>query len=416
MHVLFTYLKDIACPRPGYSLSREISDTSAALAQLGVRVTVLTGGAEENCPRCSHRNLAHLSAHLLRVIPVTRLDEMRLEALLQSNLSLLARMAFLQMRGEKVDLIHCFGWEAGLASGLYGQLNNVPLVCSIQDVIRQRSPWLIDPQLAYPRYVTRWLIRRSRLLICPDHYARDKIQDLFLVKDEDLAVLSPLPPPVHTDAEGEVSLREMEPKILYVGPVGPESGVDDLLWACSQLISRGTGQLQLILATSGQFPEILLTRKTIRKLRLAQHVQFLDQGDPGGLPRELFGHIRLLVMPGEVEFVGNLIFEALANGIPVVAADGGALSRIIENGVNGLKFSRGHVRSLAQALEAALFDPQFQSQMAQGARQQVRRRPEVGPGLLEIYQQACADPGILAGKGGDADDLRFSEFGGGGGI
>jgi glycogen(starch) synthase len=399
MRVLLTCCQGITWPQPGHDLWAEVAGTSASLAQLGVQVTTATSGPGKGDLRCMSQRVRFLSAPLLHVIPMSRLEEMHNEALLQSNLSLLARIISLRLEGEGVDLVHCFGWEAGLASGLFCQLTGVPLVCALRDVIRQRVPWLADDRLAYARQIARWLIRRSRRLICPDQYARDKIQDLFLVKDEDVVVLPPLMA-THDAGEGMSHPQKSRTTILYAGPLGRQSGVDDLLTACRRLIARRAGQLQLVLATSDQSAQALLVRKTIRKLNLAQHVRFASHLGPGRFVRQQFRHIKLLVLPGEVEFVGNLVFEALANGVPVVAADSGALAGVIENGVNGLKFPGGHAGSLAEALEAALFDRKFHRQMARGARQQARRRPQVGPRLLKIYQEACAGPGTLAGKGG----------------
>ena len=416
MHVLFTFLEDAAWSHPGHNISREISNASATLTRLGVRITVLTTGPEESCLRRLDRNLVHLPAPLLRVIPVTRLDEMRLEALLQSNLSLLARMASPQLGGEKIDLVHCFGWEAGLASDLICQMTGAPLVCTIQDVIRERTPWLTDPQLAYPRHVERWLIRRCRRLICPDRYMRDKIQDLFLVKDDALAVLPPVPSRIREGDERGLSPKGIGQKILYMGPLGPESGVDDLLWACSQLVSRRAHHLQLFLVTSADPLQDLLARKMIRKLQLAEHVLFLDQIGQQEALGELFRQANLFVMPGKAEFVGNLVLEAMGNGLPVVAANCGALAEIIEDGVNGLKFSFGEGRSLLEAMETVLLDPDLHRRMALGAHQEARGWPEVGPLLLKIYQETCAGPPGPERKGGETDDLLFPESGGGGGV
>jgi len=403
-------LEDVTASPPGHSLSGEVCETSASLAGLDLQVTILTLGSEGQAARRLSGKMLRLLAPPLRVIPVTRLKEMRHQALLQSNLSLLAQMVSLQGEAKTVDLVHCFGWQAGLASGLISQMAGAPLVCTLEDDIVERAPWISDPQLAYPRMVERWLIRRCRRVICPDSYAGDKIQDLFLVKDEDLCVVAPISRRVHQNGERDIFPEKMEPSILYVGPLNSESGVGDLLLACSWLVAHRAPHLRLLLVACAETRHDLLIRKMIRELQLAEHVRFLNHIDGGRLPEELFQQANLLAMPGRAEFVGNVILEAMGAGLPVVAANCGALAKLIEDGINGSKFSYGEARSLAQAMEKILFNPQLYRQLALGARREVRRRPEVGTVLLKIYQELCAgSKSKPKGKGGDIDDLLFAK-------
>ena len=413
MHVLITYLEDVTWAHPGHCLSREVNDISSALAKLGVCVTVMTIEREENVTRQLEKNLQRLSAPLLRVIPVNRLKEMHLEALLQSNMSLLARLVSLKSADERVDVVHCFGWEAGLASGLLCQITGAPLIFTIEDMIPERKPWLNDPQLAYARYLERWLLRRCHNLLCPDQYMREKVQDLFMIKEEDVAVVPPVPSLIRKDDDRGFAPQQIGQKILFAGPLGPYRGVDDLLWACSQLICRQFDHIQLLLVTSASSAEDLLIRKKIRKLQLAEHVIFLNQIDRTVPMEEMFRQVDLLVIPGRAEFVGNMVLDAIGNGIPVVAADCGALAEMVEDGVTGLKFSFGDGQSLLAAMEKALFDADFRRQIASQARREDRRWPEMAPLLLKIYQDACAGHGEQERKGGQTDDLRLAGTRGG---
>jgi glycogen(starch) synthase len=408
VHVLITYLEDVTWAHPGHCLSREVYDISSALAQLGVSVTVLTVGREKDVTGQLEKNLQRLSAPLLRVIPVSRLKEMHLAALLQSNMSLLTKMVSRQFNDERFDVVHCFGWEAGLASGLICQITGAPLIFTIEDIIPEQKPWLNDPQLAYARYVERWLLRRCRGLLCPDKYMLKKIQDLFMIKEEDVAVVPPVSSLIQKDDDRGSISQQTGRKILFVGPLGPYRGVDDLLWACSQLICRQVDHVQLLLVTSASSAEDFLIRKKIRELHLAEHVIFLNQVDRTVTMEEMFRQVDLFVIPGRAEFVGNMVLDAIANGIPVVAADCGALAEMVEDGVTGLKFSFGDGQSLLAAMETALFDADFRSQIASQARREDRRWPEMAPLLLKIYQDACAGRGEPEGKGGQTDDLRLA--------
>jgi glycogen(starch) synthase len=416
MHVLVTYLEGITSPQPGHSALLQLADMSASLTRQGVQVTVLTAGFDEQGPQHFGRNLVCLQAPLLSVIPITRLDEMRHAALLQCNLSLLATTISLWRRGIKVDLVHSVGWEAALASGLTCQMTGSPLVCTLEDAIWEREPWMADGKQAYPRYVERWLIRHCHRLVCPDQYMRDKIQDLFLVREEDLAVVPPFPERTSPHDERETRLQGKTQKILFIGPLGPRSGVADLLQACSQLAARKVQHLQIIMVTSANSANGFHARKMIRKLHLADRVLFVDQIGQRNDHEELYRQASLLVMPGRAEFVGNLVLAAMQNGLPVVAANCGALAELIEDGVNGMKFSFGDCKSLARAMETVLCNHELHRQMAAEARRKARSWPEVGPLLFKIYREACGRPLRLKRKGGETDDLLFPEPRSGGGA
>ncbi|KPL19780.1 MAG: hypothetical protein AMJ92_00965 [candidate division Zixibacteria bacterium SM23_81] len=416
MHVLLTYLQGIASTQPGHSALLQLADMSASLTRQGVRVTILTGGFDEQVPQRFGRNFVRLQAPLLRVIPMSRLHEMRHEALLQCNLSLLATMISLRRRGIKADLVHSVGWESALASGLFCQMMGLPLVCTLEDAIWEREPWMADPTLAYPRYIERWIIRHCHRLVCPDQYMQKKIQDLFLVREEDLAVVPPFPERITPHEEGETRFQGRAKKILFVDSPGPRSGVADVLQACSQLAAGKAQHLQIIMVTSPNSFYGFHARKMIRKLHLADRILFVDQISQRRDQEELYRQASLMVMPGRAHFVGNLVLAAMQNGLPVVAANCGALAELIKDGVNGLKFSFGDRKSLLKAMEMVLYDHELHRQIATEARQKARSWPEVGPLLLRIYREACGHPMRLKRKGGDSDDLLFPEPRSGGGA
>jgi glycosyltransferase involved in cell wall biosynthesis len=316
----------------------------------------------------------------------------------------------------RVDLVHSVGWEAALASGLFCQMTGSPLVCTLEDTIWEREPWLADDTLAYQRYIERWLIRHCHGLVCPDQYTQQKIQDLFLVRKKDLAVVPPFPERINTDVERETRSQGKNQKILFAGPLGSRSGAADLLKACSQLAARKAPHLQIIMVTSANSPGSWHARKMIRELHMADRVLFVNQISHRNNREDLYRQVNLLAMPGRAEFVGNLVLAAMQNGLPVVAANCGALAELIEDGVNGLKFSFGDCKGLVKAMETVLCDHELHRQMATETRRKARSWPEVGPMLLRIYRKACGHPLRLKGKGGDSHDLLFPEPRSGGGA
>jgi GalNAc-alpha-(1->4)-GalNAc-alpha-(1->3)-diNAcBac-PP-undecaprenol alpha-1,4-N-acetyl-D-galactosaminyltransferase len=74
------------------------------------------------------------------------------------------------------------------------------------------------------------------------------------------------------------------------------------------------------------------------------------------------------VMPSRVEGFPMALCEAMATGLPVLAADCLSGPRdLIEDGVNGLLVATENVEALAAGLDALMSDPAKRQQLAQNA-------------------------------------------------
>lgn len=69
---------------------------------------------------------------------------------------------------------------------------------------------------------------------------------------------------------------------------------------------------------------------------------------------------------------GIVILEALAAGVPVIAADGGGVPEIIQDGVNGFLVEHGDAETIAHAIEALLSDAALRQRFIAQGLQTVR--------------------------------------------
>lgn len=101
----------------------------------------------------------------------------------------------------------------------------------------------------------------------------------------------------------------------------------------------------------------------------AAQAKALAEGDPrivfkGAVPLEqrydIFRQIDALVIPTTgYETFSFVAREALVSGVPVIAANAGALPEIIQEGVNGFLFPPGDIPALAQTLERIARQPEM---------------------------------------------------------
>src|SRR5262249_14493042 len=149
-----------------------------------------------------------------------------------------------------------------------------------------------------------------------------------------------------------------EPLILYVGTLEPRKNLPTLIRAFAA-IRAATGATLVIAGGRGWFYDEIF--RTVRELGLTDAVRF-----PGYVPdAELalwYNSARVFVYPSLYEGFGLPALEALACGVPVVAANTSALPEVV--GDAGLLVDPQSEAALAEALRTVLTDPALAARLA----------------------------------------------------
>jgi glycosyltransferase involved in cell wall biosynthesis len=149
--------------------------------------------------------------------------------------------------------------------------------------------------------------------------------------------------------------------VLFLGTLEARKNLGTLLDAYERLASRAAAPLaRLVLAgraTDDAAPWLeRLTRPPLAGL--VQHVGYVAPDKR----RELYAGARLLVQPSYDEGFGLPVLEAMATGVPVVAADRGALPEVL--GDAGPLVPAGDPEAFAQAIDRMLSDRAFRTACA----------------------------------------------------
>lgn len=420
---------------PGQDDGCEVLDAARSMAASGDSVTVMMNLT--NLPQWNQRQ-ARLQVYdisHLGVIPARRAPRMPLTVLLQANLSALTELVKRWRGAAGYDLIHCFGWRAGLAGGLLSRILECPLVVSFRDDVADRSTWLPDSQDVYSRWVWWWLLSRCCAIVCPDVYQRDKIRDLFLIEDRRVTVLPPVAVQGQDRRFGQASTEDSaavwtkgrpdpsteasqkkERKILYHGPLEPTDGLRGLLEACARIRDRQPDALRILLTG----PEVRTKQPAlgglIRRLGLADRIAFLKPQAVAGWWNAVMEGMDLLVLPDPVSLVGNLIYKALALNLPVLAAEGGLLAAWFrDHDVPMAIWPQNHGR-WDVSLERALYDQAMRLEWSVRERRLSRTFRPMDQPLVELYQGIRAGWPMKFRKGGEYRDVRIAQHGGDGDI
>jgi glycosyltransferase involved in cell wall biosynthesis len=107
----------------------------------------------------------------------------------------------------------------------------------------------------------------------------------------------------------------------------------------------------------------------------------------------LYAASNLLVLPSESEGSPNVILEAMAAKLPVVATAVGGVPEIIQSGENGMLVTYGDIEALSNTLEEVISNETLQKQLRNNGFSTIQKRFSVGTyvkTLLSVYESVMA--------------------------
>jgi len=142
--------------------------------------------------------------------------------------------------------------------------------------------------------------------------------------------------------------KRTEPYALFVGRVEQEKHIEELLFATNRFTAT---ELRVVIAGGGDDRERL--EKIVRERGLADRVTFAGLVDDAQLV-QLLSDAAVFVMPSTAELQSIATMEAMASGLPVVAANAMALPHLVHNGENGFLYEPRDIDGLERGLRSIL--------------------------------------------------------------
>ena len=179
--------------------------------------------------------------------------------------------------------------------------------------------------------------------------------------------------------QGLPGVDPARPVVLYVGRLSPEKEVEVLLAAHEQLC--GDPGSQLVIAGDGP-----LRARVRRFARRVPGVVYLGNCPYGEDLARLYRSADVLVVPGANETFSLILLEALASGLPVVAARQGGPAEILQPGCGELA-RPGDPADFAAKTRAVLSGPPLGPACRRHAETHYSWETTF-QGLLEVYRSA----------------------------
>jgi phosphatidylinositol alpha 1,6-mannosyltransferase len=292
-----------------------------------------------------------------------------------------------RLRRFKPDLLHLVGpFTLGQTGHSLARRLNLPLLASYHTDVPAYSAyyglgWL---RAAAYRYL-RWVHNRCTLTLCPSSAT---LADLRAHGFERLHVWgrgvdsARFHPAQQSLAwRDSVGARADETVLLYVGRLAREKRIDLLADALD-----GMAGVRLVLVGDGPVRPALARQLAHRPVVFSG----LLHGD--ALARA-YASADLFVCPSDTETFGQATQEAMAAGLPVVAARAGGARDLVQDEATGLLFTPGDAHDLRRCLQALVDSPTRRAALGQAARTRAEQRSwrAVVDELIGWYGQAQRD-------------------------
>jgi len=151
-------------------------------------------------------------------------------------------------------------------------------------------------------------------------------------------------------------------KLLYVGNIEKEKGLDALLEALNYLQAK---EINFILEIVGEGPYRSFLEKKIKKLDLQDKVKFSGAIMFGNELFQKYKSADIFVLPSLSEGIPKVLFEAMAFGLPIVATKVGGIPDVIKHLENGYLVKPGNSIQLAEAINVLIKNSDLRKKIIQ---------------------------------------------------
>jgi glycosyltransferase involved in cell wall biosynthesis len=290
---------------------------------------------------------------------------------------MLLHLSWLHMRYH-FDVVHCHsGYPPGYVCATFKKWFGVPIVVRPHgsDIVpgeRIRKNARLERRL-------RMALLAADAIIAQGAYLKALLVDLDVEEEK-----------IHTIHNG-VHLEEFSrpgpyphprPYMLTVGNLIQRKGFDILLRAYAQLDSP---KPDLLLAGAGPEKHNLIS--LAKALDIAELVRFLGHVD-GQRKIDLYCSALFFICPSRKEPFANVILEAMAAGLPVVASAVDGNTELVHHEKHGLLFPPEDIPALKTALQRLIGNAALAERLGSAASVFIRRfdRPAIAREYLHLYR------------------------------
>lgn len=187
-------------------------------------------------------------------------------------------------------------------------------------------------------------------------------------------------------ATGRDHLAPSPFKLLFIGSLIPLKGLDVLLKALAGINSQASWTLTVV----GDGPEKDYLKSLATDLEIYKKIRFLRSISPDGIPQLMNDH-HILILPSYREGRPNVVLEAMAAALPVLATDIEGTRELIQHDQTGWLVPQGDVDALSGALDDLIGGKRNLAAAGLASRQWMQEQGLTWDNTAKLYSQLYAE-------------------------
>ena len=318
-----------------------------------------------------------------------------------------------RFEGEPPDFIYERASLYTVAGVCLARELEVPLLVELNAPLALEQSTYRAPRLGeLAAEAERWTLRGADAVLVVSAALRDHAASLGVVPERihvvpngvDAALFRPGPPDPELRARWELGNG---PILGFVGGLRPWHGVDALPRLLDRL-ARRYPELRLVIA--GEGPRRSELERELRERGLMRSVRFtgsVPHEEVAGLIRQF--DVALAPYPAlqhPFYFSPLKLFEYMACGVPVVAADVGQIGEVVRQGETGLLYPPDDLDALTAACDRLLREPSLRRRLGQAAAAEIHGRYTWDQNAARVTGLACGLIALGTGDRGQGSGVR----------
>jgi glycosyltransferase involved in cell wall biosynthesis len=253
---------------------------------------------------------------------------------------------------------------------LSSKINKKPVFISVRNTLSEEINKFDYKRINYD--LTMLTYNMADKVICPARYIQNDVVSNFKIHRRKTKVLNN---PVDIKLINALKKQKIEPEykeafngktILSIGRLERQKNYKTLIYAFRHLLKSYKEDVKLVIIGEGSLREEL--ENVIERTGLEKKVFLI--GKQHNIYKFLH-HSDMFVLPSIYEGMPNVILEAMAVGVPVVASNLGPVREIIFDGKNGLLFETNNIKDMSEKIFSLLTDTKKAAEIKERASKDI---------------------------------------------
>ncbi|MFQ5779385.1 MAG: glycosyltransferase [Nitrospiria bacterium] len=279
------------------------------------------------------------------------------------------------------DVVHAQWIYTGLIALVVKMVRGIPFIVTLNG-----SDVLLSRKGRFACFVSLWILKKAALITTVSQHLRKWVVAQGIPENRVIFLRNG----VDLRPNGRREKASSPFRLIYVGSLIPGKGVRYLIEALSHIDQK---EKEICLVVIGEGREKEQLQRRVDMYGLGGAVEFVGAQPPDQIPYWM-SRSDCLVLPSLWEGTPNVVLEAMACGLPVVASDLPGIREVVNHGVHGLLAEPKDVAGLAQNLLKMIKNKELRLQMGRRGQKAIVEMgigwDQVARQYREVYKRLCA--------------------------